>query len=307
MAEDPCVCYKLSGVSWDHTAILYFGYVKVLPWQTLPEACTWRLQTHVKSLKYCIADLKPPSMSKQHLGTRIPESKALVMEAVYTICAWAQHREDDSIRVRGGPYVLKSFPTAEASLLEPIAAEGSWESRALKLEEICCGLPAHSLIRRHLKQECFKCGKANWKLCGCKIGKAALWPQPSVANSSLTPAPALWKSSLGLSSGLLLPVKASSSSTSSASSAFLLPVKKGGRGPKGRSGSRMSGSRSYSGKSLCGNKSRKRLGVRSPSQTYINLKWGNRGLKAAADASWNYDNSLKKKPAAAFKKKPGTK
>ena len=265
------MCYQLSGKTADSTKLLYFGYVRVLPGQSLPEAVEWRKGKHLEKLKYCLRDLDPETAVAKHIGTRQTESYCLRMETVLAICNHLSLGQD--IRVRGGPFVLYSMTRDQLSEIQQLSVcqePSSWRERLLVFDKQAQKLPASSHTRRHLTSSCFRCGGKNWRTCNCKAGvQASFQVHPSSGSSTASSSSMSTKIVLPISAGrkvmkgmkamtAMRPMKVMKATR------IMKAMKKRDRSYRDRSGE----------KSKCGNDKRKKRHIGPKHKKYRRLKWG---------------------------------
>ena len=124
MEKDEFVVYVLRGRDSETKApITDYGIVRVLKHQTRDQAGEWRLLKHLSDKKDCLECLSAKTAEIEVISTRMPESKALLLEAARTVVAYTL---DNS--VRGGPYCLRNVAKRDAEELGMLShvAELGW-------------------------------------------------------------------------------------------------------------------------------------------------------------------------------------
>lgn len=103
------------------------------------------------------------------LGRRVSEDKALALEAALTAINWADSPE----QVRGGPYCLGRLDGKLMLELRQLGKELISKKRLCHHEQVeivvkvAQMLPRTGALNRHLRGECFKCGR-KFQRCHCK-------------------------------------------------------------------------------------------------------------------------------------------
>ena len=107
---------------------------------------------------------------------RVPEAKALALEAAYTASHWQKNPQE----VRGGPYCLARLPSALTSELKLLST--SLEGKTLLKEQVdavegvAALLPRSGALNRHLRGQCFKCG-GKFTRCSCRVPRVGFHAQ----------------------------------------------------------------------------------------------------------------------------------
>ena len=190
MADKCYVVYQLNGVDSKGQLLQYTGNVEVFRWQTREQAAGVRLTYHISKKLHCLQDLVPTSARMEALSPRLKLDDALELEAVRTVVSF--HSARNKAVSRGGPYCLKHLSRAdqdELSALSEICELPSWSAKVERLRKLVSAWKHSSSMKRHLDDKCYRCGKLDWRNCGCRSARQNIQSSNTASLNSHTSSP----------------------------------------------------------------------------------------------------------------------
>lgn len=185
MADKSYVVYQLNGVDSQGQLLEYTGNVEVFLWQNRVQAAEVRLKWHISQKLSCLQDLVPNSAKIEWLSPRLKLADVLELEAVRTVVSY--HSARKNVMSRGGPYCLKNLGRAdqnELSALSEVCDLPSWSAKVQRLRKLVSTWKNSSSMKRHLDDKCYRCGKLDWRNCGCRAARQTIQSSNSSSNTN---------------------------------------------------------------------------------------------------------------------------